>query len=685
MKRSIAVVLSSLTLAACAPKILDLASDGGSGGSGTRTDGSTPASMAHVQAQKIDLLFMIDNSASMGDKQVYLQAAIPELIDRLVRPSCLDASGNPQGPSTVNGTTDGVCPSGQTVEFPPVHDMHLGIVSSSLGPRLGDQTSAGASGGACLSTATVMIGGQSVPANNDDQAHLLDRTGNTPTTGNPVTGTSTDAPAPDDFLAWFPTVSENAGKAGPAGVPAVTSETQLDSDFSDLVGGVQSFGCGIESQLESWYRFLIQPDPYASLSLDQNMHAQWVGVDTAILQQRHDFLRPDSLVVIIDLTDENDSEIDVRAVGGQGYLFMSTAFDPPRGTSACDSNPGASDCTTCAHGVAYPDGGVDPCTGDPYQDKYDWGYDLNLRHVHMKAKYGLDPQFPINRYLNGLTSATVPDRNGEYPPGVEGDGGSYAGVNDCTNPLFAASLPDPASDFAPDGSNVTTIDPTTLCKLTPGGRPASNVFYAVIGGVPHQLLHYDPNSAANSQLTQADWVKILGNDPENYDYTGIDPHMVESQTPRNGTPLDPSNVLAPPTAANTADPINGREWITNEGAHADLNVDLEYACIFPLAMPRDCTNADNSLACDCSTMPGVLDGGEVSPVCDPVTVTQQDYAKAYPTVRELLLAKKLGTQGIASSICPTDIVDNASGTDALYGYRPAVDMIVRQVKSSLLP
>src|SRR5581483_6230152 len=33
---------------------------------------------------KIDLLFMVDNSISMADKQVVLQAAVPDLVQRLV-------------------------------------------------------------------------------------------------------------------------------------------------------------------------------------------------------------------------------------------------------------------------------------------------------------------------------------------------------------------------------------------------------------------------------------------------------------------------------------------------------------------------------------------------------------------------------------------------------------------------
>jgi hypothetical protein len=257
------------------------------------------------------------------------------------------------------------------------------------------------------------------------------------------------------------------------------------------------------------------------------------------------------------------------------------------------------------------------------------------------------------------------------------------GENDCVNPLFASALPDPTTLSSSIATVESASDAAAICHLSPGSRAPGDVFFAIIGGVPHQLLHYDPTSPTNSILTAADWVKILGNDPENYDYTGIDPHMVESQTPRNGTFADPSNVLAAPTAANGTDPISGREWITNQGAHADLNVDREYACIFPLAVPRDCTSPDNRLACDCSTAPGVLTAAETSPVCDATVVTQQDYAKAYPTVRELLLAKKLGTQGIAASICPIDVTDNAAGNDPLFGYRPASDQLVSHFKAAL--
>jgi hypothetical protein len=55
---------------------------------------------------KVDILFDIDNSASMGDKQNYLIQAIPDLIGRLLTPDCLDVNMVDQGQSTMgaNGT-----------------------------------------------------------------------------------------------------------------------------------------------------------------------------------------------------------------------------------------------------------------------------------------------------------------------------------------------------------------------------------------------------------------------------------------------------------------------------------------------------------------------------------------------------------------------------------------------------
>jgi hypothetical protein len=609
---------------------------------------------------KIDLLFVIDNSASMGDKQQYLAEAVPALLTRLVTPNCVDPkSGTVFGPSD----SAGHCTQGQ-VEFPPVHDMHIGVISTSLGSRLSDQY--GNQGIVCDPTATLkLLDGTTISNHNDDRGELLNRAGADETALADAGGSF--------FLNYFPNVPANSGKQPSQGAPAITDPATLESDFASLVTGVGTYGCGIESQLESWYRFLIQPDPYASLAVS-GKQAQWQGVDTTILKQRHDFLRPDSLVAIIDLTDENDSEIDVRALDGQGYAFMSQSFDPPRGTSGCAedaANDGLTDPSSCNSCAFAPNASSDPsCQMGDYASDNDWGFNMNLRHVHMTQKYGVWPQFPISRYVTGLTSTTVPDRNGEYPAGAQ----SYQGQLDCVNPLFAASLPDGSS-----------TDPATLCKLPQGTRTPDLVYYAHIGGVPHQLLQQDPSNPDSPQkdtLAPSDWIAILGTDPEHENYTGADPHMIESFAPRAG-------IAAPSSApaGGNPDPINGRDWITNTGAGHILDVDREYACTFALTTPRDCTNTSDpavQFGCDCPSS-ATLTYEQLPPICDSTTQTLQVGAKAYPTVRELLLAKDLGAQGIVSSLCPIH-VSPANGDDPpdpLYGYRPAMTAIVDRLKVSL--
>src|SRR3954468_23473312 len=42
------------------------------------------------KVSKIDLLFMIDNSSSMADKQAILAEVVPDLVNRLVNPVCVD-------------------------------------------------------------------------------------------------------------------------------------------------------------------------------------------------------------------------------------------------------------------------------------------------------------------------------------------------------------------------------------------------------------------------------------------------------------------------------------------------------------------------------------------------------------------------------------------------------------------
>jgi hypothetical protein len=609
------------------------------------------STVSQQSVDKIDLLFMIDNSASMGDKQQILADAVPNLLVGLLKPKCANPStgvaapGAPSADPKGNKGNNYGCPAGTEPEFRPVTDMHIGIVSSSLGAFGGD---------VCADT-----------GRQNDKGHLIAFDG---------AAQSADAGSAG-FLSWYPQNEENADKKRHPDPPnkAFGDTDQLSASFSKIVTGVGQVGCGLEAQMESWYRFLVQPDPWVKISVDGNNQADLgADIDVDLLAQRADFLRPDSLVAVVLLSDEDDSSVDPLSVGGQGWAFMNNQFPgspvfradgksttAPRGTSACDQDPGSPDCTSC--GFAGTCNASDPACqkikNDPECQKnggyYGPGDDqLNSRFSQqlVKRNYGIDPQYPISRYTDGLTKTKVPDRSTEHAQKVRSDGkgrdiGGYLGTGKCTNPLFAARLPRSGEDY---------------CNLPRGTRSPDLVFFAVVGGVPNALLHFDPASAENSRITNDDWSKILGQDPAHYNYTNLDPHMIESKSPRPGLP----------GASNTrgdlgTDAVHGREWDTGGN-------DLQYACTFQLPQPRKCTTADTS--CDCA------EAGKNPPLCG-ATIGDQVRAKAYPTVREFMAVRALGEQGVIASLCPITLTgDKQSPT---YGYNPAVKSIVDRLKNAL--
>jgi len=519
---------------------------------------------------------------------------------------------------------------------PPVHDLHVAIVSSSMG---------GGGAETCAPTDA------SDSTHQDDHGWLLNRTA----TNTPITNANAVAPPGGNFLAWLPASDpKNAGKPAPNVTPYATS-TQMVSDFQALVSGVQQHGCGLEAQLESWYHFLVQPDPWQSIERGSDNRAAYQGVDSTLLKMRHDFLRPDSLVAIIQLTDEEDSWSDPMWLGGFGWVARTNSFPNgpdnagtgPRGTHECDTNPNDPDCVSCAFADATtrkPVSGAlikdDPnCTscagGTSNCPKPGWytsaqtkppiaaADGLNVRYSEqlMKKRYGFDNQHNVQRYVDGLRSTTVPDRDHESH-----DHDNYAPQRNCTNPLFASELP--------DGSDTSHA---TLCNLKVGRQP-SLVFYALIGGVPNDLVDGNPQ-----------WSKILGSDPEHGDTTGIDPRMIESITPRAG--------------------VQG-EWNTlSSGAF----IDYQYACTFDLPKSRTCATGETS--CDCQ---GATDG---PPLCASAGSTTQVKGKAYPTIRELRVAKGLGEQAVVASLCAK--VVSGSTSDPAYGYNPAMQAIVNRLKKSL--
>jgi hypothetical protein len=65
-----------------------------------------------VELRKLDLLFVVDNSGSMREEQASLRREFPELV-RTLTTGDLDADG--------------------AADFPPVQDLHLGVISTDMG------------------------------------------------------------------------------------------------------------------------------------------------------------------------------------------------------------------------------------------------------------------------------------------------------------------------------------------------------------------------------------------------------------------------------------------------------------------------------------------------------------------------------------------------------------------------
>lgn len=620
--------------------------------------------LSQQAVDKIDLLFAIDNSQSMGDKQAILKDAVPNLIQGLLSPPCVNRETRAKTGKLAKYDGDHEnnfgCDAGDEPEFKPITDMHIGVVSSSLGDFGGFRNDG---------SAHVCKPGS---ARENDRAHLLVKD----EAGKDV------ANAPEGFLAWFPSSEENADpKRHPSPKSPITDLAGgLVPSFGDLVVGVGQDGCGLESQLESVYRFLIQPDPWDQvLKFDIAGKADiGTGVDDEILRQRADFLRPDSLVAVIMLTDEDDSSSDPLAVDGFGYTFMAQIFPGsnvtrgkgrgttmPRGTSVCETDPNSEDCASCATLCDPNTAWCQKIKSDPNCLKNGGFYgpdeeDVNIRFHHMKERYGVDPQFPIKRYVDGFTKTNVPDRTGEHTIQESADGkrsiSAYVGAAGCTNPLFAASLPRSSEE--------------ELCKTKKGTRSPDKVFFALVGGVPNQLLHFDASGTAEAaernRLSESDWTKILGKNPLAFDRSGIDPHMIQSVEPRKA--LAAGGASSSPRGENGSDPVHGREWNTNKR-------DLQYACTFELPKPKDCSMGGS---CDCTNTSGVADSN--TPLCASDGSPTQVRAKAYPTIRELEVVRALGNQGIVASLCPIQLQDEDAPD---YGYKPAVAAIVERLKNAL--
>ena len=449
---------------------------------------------------KVDLLLVVDGSIAMAHKQAVLVPSVRRLINSLVNPACVDGQGAPLG--EVDQPADGLspCPPGATRVHAPVFDLHVGVISSSLGD-LGS--------GACASAAL------SYP---NDQGHLVART---PGGGQAATY------AQRGFLKW-----DTLGAGSPPGDADLAAFfDKLDS----LVLGVDELGCGYEMPLEATYRFLVDPEPYEAL-VEQDGLLVESGVDQAILEQRAAFVRPDSFLGIVLLSDEDDCSLDPMT---QAQLLLGAPFY--RGTSACAEDPNDACCTSC--GLAMPEGcGPDPACDQPlYGPASDHP---NLKCWDQKRRYGVEFRYPTARYVNALSAPTIDPTSASLE----------VSATSVDNPLFA------------------------------GGRRPEHVALATIVGVPWQDLVTDAANPASELKTTAameadgTWAWLVGASP-------LDPFMVASFEPRTGT------------SPATGEPVSGANSINGGDRLIDVG-DLQYTCTFGLTQPiqngyecQDCLDA----------------------------------------------------------------------------------------------
>lgn len=552
-------------------------------------------------ADKVDLLLAIDNSISMAEKQELFAKTVPELVKRLVNPHCVNATG---GIVAEPASPDLPCPAGSAREFEPLADLHVGVITSSLGSH-------GAAGAkdVCAS------------AGDDDHAHLLPFVRD-------------DVPSYDDkgFLKWDPN-----GVAHPPG----ESDVQAFADsLETMIVSAGETGCGYEAQLESVYRFLVDPDPPLAVQvpMGQTMSGKF-GTDTELLKERADFLRPDSSVVVLMLTDENDCSIQDE---GYGWL-IARAAPMYRSNSACLADPNDPCCQSCAETV--PNAG---CPALPTDSECQKGMmvpaaedDLNLRCYNQKGRFGLGLLYPTSRYVSGFGGGEVLNRMHELVP----------------NPLF---------------------------HQAGGDRDPSLFTLAVVAGVPWQdLATTDSLTGAGlqyltaAQLTSAQrWSVILGDSSRNVPPT--DPFMRESPDERSGTnPITKAKIVASSSTDPEANAINGHEQV-NVG-----NRDLQYACTFLLPEPVVCDQAtlNANKGCDCFADELPTNRSVCNPPEGGAADITQYYGKAYPALRELEVAQQLGRRTVLGSVCARNTQDDAA---ADYGYRPVFGALGQRIAQTLV-
>lgn len=497
---------------------------------GERTELEKLASTSVSYSAGSNVLLVVDDSISMGDKQELFASV---LARSLTTPICKTADGE---------------------RVPFEESSEEGITCAIAGPRVG------------MITTSLAAGGNAECDDTSRASHLVPLP-----SGEPFLGAFGGGLDREPLEAWIRSAGEG--------------------------------GCGYESTLEAMYRFLIDPEPLQDGESGE--------VDEALLEQRADFLTPGGSLTIIILSDEDDcSVMDTEAGVG-----MRQDAARHRGTAACDEDPDSACCRSCGSTETEPPEGCTALADDASCRLGDLDPALdhpNVRCFDQRRRFGESYLYPLDRYVRGLTAATVINRDGD----------------EVTNPLFA------------------------------DGRTADMVHVALLAGVPWPLIATAASGEdedALQLLTAAElddastWDKLAGPADQR------DPRLLESTTPRSGLPG--------PDAERWADPIISHDY---DNPHL---ASLQNSCVFELPEPVDCEDDE---WCDCSAQSWPDDSYEPlsanNPLCQSPSGnygTVQHFAKATPPIRLLTVAREVGS--LVGSICPKTLDANSESTPA-YGY-----------------
>jgi hypothetical protein len=256
-------------------------------------------------SDKLDLLFVIDNSGSMAEEQKKLAQALPHLITTLT-------TGN-LSPKSVGAPTD----------FPPVNSLHIGVVSTDMGiygvesqPSCGRQSFDPTAPDPITAVPRMLI---DKPLGDDG---ILNTSVAVAVSGIYARRASELSSTPVSLVS-APDPSCQQQAAFPAGqrfidfTKGVSNPDAVAHQFG-CIAKLGKNGCGIEQQLDAMLKALTPSTSALSFAAQSKGHGD---------SENNGFLRPDAILAVVHISDEddcsvpdNDTSRELFTPVGQGLL-----------------------------------------------------------------------------------------------------------------------------------------------------------------------------------------------------------------------------------------------------------------------------------------------------------------------------------------------------------------------------